>query len=185
MNWNEGNTFILNDFDDNMEASLVLPLIQEVKRQSRYRDGFIDLHINSFGGYAHLVFHMISQIELAKRNNVVVRTIVPDIAYSAGSILAITGTPGERYIEKSANHLIHYGTTGSVETTPEQVERNTAKKTAHFKRIKQHYLQYTKIPAAELDALMNDDSAFISGPNCVKKGLADKHLDKFELFPTL
>ena len=183
MNWNEGNTFILNDFDDNMEASLVLPLTLEVKRQAKYRDGRIDLHINSFGGYAHLVFHMISQIELAKRNGVVVRTIVPDIAYSAGSILAITGTPGERYIEKSAEHLIHYGRTGSVETTPEQVERNHVQKTAHFKRIKQHYLTYTKIPAAELDSLMNDDSAFIKGPQAVKKGLADQFMDKFPLLP--
>jgi len=181
MNWNEGNTFILTDFDDNMEASLVLPLTLEVVRQSKYRDGRIDLYINSFGGYAHLVFHMISQIELAKRNGVVVRTIVPDIAYSAGSILAVTGTPGERYIEKSAEHLIHYGKQGSVETTPEQLERNHIQKTAHFKRIKQHYLTYTNIEPSDLDQLMNDDSAFIKGPNCVKKGLADKFMDKFEI----
>lgn len=181
MNWNEGNTFILTDFDDNMEASLVLPLTLEVKRQSKYRDGRIDLYINSFGGYAHLVFHMISQIELAKRNGVVVRTIVPDIAYSAGSILAVTGTPGERYIEKSAEHLIHYGKQGSVETTPEQLERNHIAKTAHFKRIKQHYLNYTKIPAPELDKLMSDDSAFMKGPVAVRKGLADSFMDKFEI----
>lgn len=183
MNWNEGNTFIVTDFDDNMEASLVLPLTLEVRKQSRINGGYIDLHINSFGGYAHLVFHMISQIELAKRNGVIIRTIVPDIAYSAGSILAITGSPGERYVERAAEHLIHYGRTGSVETTPEQVERNHLQKTAHFKRIKQHYQTYTNFDGPELDQLMNDDSAFIKGPKCVKDGLADKFMDKFDLHP--
>ena len=183
MNWNEGNTFILTDFDDNMEASLVLPLTLEVQRQRKYRDGRIDLYINSFGGYAHLVFHMISLLEIAKRDGITVRTIVPDIAYSAGSILAVTGTPGERYIERSAEHLIHYGRQGSVETTPEQLERNHIQKTAHFKRIKQHYAQYTNLAASDLDKLMNDDSAFIAGPKCIKSGLADKHMDKFDINP--
>lgn len=179
MLYNEGNVFTLFDFDDSMESNVVLSLTKEIQRQRRYRDGRIDLYINSFGGYRHLVFQLISLVETAKREGIVVRTIVPDVAYSAGSILAVTGTPGERYIEKTAEHLIHYGLTGSSETTPEQVERNYIQKNQGFKKIRQHYEKYANVP--DLEQLMNDDSAYIPAAKCIKWGLADKLMDKFDV----
>lgn len=181
MNWNDGNVFFLADFDDNMEGGLVVPLTRQIQHQRTLRDGRIDLYINSFGGYKHLVFQLISLVEIAKRDGVTVRTIIPDIAYSAGSILAITGTPGERYIEKTGEHLIHYGTTGSMEHTPEQAARNFAQKQGSFKTILNHYKQYTNIPHDELDRLMSDDSAFIPANKCLKWGIADKYMDKFDI----
>lgn len=185
MNWNEGNTFFLTDFDDNMEANIVLPLIREIQVQRKLAYGYIDLYINSFGGYKHLVFQLISLVETAKRDGVIVRTIVPDIAYSAGSILAITGSPGERYIESTGEHLIHYGITGSMETTPEQAVRNHKQKSEGFKKILRHYQNYTNIPHEELDRLMNDDSAFIPANKCIKWGLADHKMEKFDIGPLL
>lgn len=181
MNWNDGNVFFLTDFDDNMEASIVLPLIKEIQHQRKLRYGNIDLYINSFGGYKHLVFQLISLVENAKREGILVRTIVPDIAYSAGSILAITGSPGERYIEKTGEHLIHYGITGSMETTPEQLERNNRQKQGNFRKILNHYKAYTEIDHDTLDRLMNDDSAFIPATKCVKWGMADKYMEKFDI----
>ena len=181
MNKNDGNVFFLTDFDDNMEEDIVLPLIKEIQHQRRLVDGHIDLYINSFGGYKHLAFQLISLVENAKREDVIVRTIVPDVAYSAGSMLAITGTPGYRFIEKNAEHLIHYGITGSMETTPEQLERNNRQKQGNFKKILNHYKGYTDIPWEELDRLMNDDSAFIPSAKCIKWGMADKYMDKFDI----
>jgi len=181
LNWNDGNVFFLADFDDNMEASLITPLIREIQKQRRLVDGRIDLYINSFGGYRHLVFQLISLVENAKREGITVRTIVPDIAYSAGSILAVTGTPGERYIEKTAEHLIHYGQTASQETTPEQVERNYVQKQQGFKKILDHYQKHTKVDRDELNRLMNDDSAYLSAAKCIKNGLADKYMEKFDI----
>ena len=182
MNWNDGNVFFLADFDDNMEGAVILPLIRQIQHQRTLRDAKIDLHINSHGGYAHLVFQLISLVEMAKRDGIIVRTIVPDTAYSAGSILAITGTPGERYIERTASHLIHYGTAGlSNETTPEQVERVYGAKSKHFAKIKKHYQSYTDIPSEEIDRLMNDDAAFIPANKAIQWGLADKYTDKFDI----
>ena len=182
MNWNDGNVFFLADFDDNMEASIVLPLIREIQRQRKYKDGRIDLYINSFGGYRHLVFQLISLVESAKRDGIVVRTIVTDIAYSAGSILAVTGTPGERYIERTGEHLIHYGYTGGGgESTPEQVERVYSQKALGFKKILNHYKKFTKFPEGEIEGLMNDDMAFIPANKCIKYGLADKYMEKFDI----
>lgn len=179
--FNEGNVFTLFDFDDNMEANVPLALIEEIQKQRQLRNGRIDLYINSFGGYKHLVFQIISLLEVAKRDGVVVRTIVPDIAYSAGSILAISGSPGERYIERGAEHLVHYGSTGSHETTPEQAARNFAQKQTSFRAILNHYKKYTKIPHDELDRLMSDDSAFIPASKCIKWGFADKYMEKFDI----
>lgn len=103
----EENTFFINDVDDNLERDIVVPLIREIEKQSKLKDGRIDLWVNSYGGYAHLAFQIVSLMELAKRNGVLVRTMVSSLAYSAGSVIAIAGTPGHRYIDKDAEHLLH------------------------------------------------------------------------------
>lgn len=180
MNWNEDHIFILNDFDDSMESSVVLPLTLEIQKQSQLKNGQIDLYINSFGGYAHLVSHMIELVELAKRNDVVVRTIVPSVAFSAGSMLAVAGTPGERYIARDGEHLIHYGRTmGTAEETPKQIERYAAWKARGFKSSIAHYEKYSKVP--NLDIEMMDDGYFVPANKCIKFGLADKYMDKFDI----
>jgi ATP-dependent protease ClpP protease subunit len=179
INQSDGNIFFIADFDDEAEDGLVIPLIKEIQKQRRLRNGRIDLYINSFGGYRHLVFQLISLIEQAKSYDIVVRTIVPDIAYSAGSVLAVSGTPGERYIEKTAEHLLHYGITGSSETTPEQVERNYAQKKLGFTKILKHYEKTSNVP--DLESYMNDDSFYIPASKCIKWGLADKYMDKFDI----
>lgn len=180
MNIIDGNVFQLSDFDDQMEQTLVLPLYREVQKQSELKQGYIDLYINSFGGYRHLVFQLVSLLEVAKRNGVIVRTIVPDVAYSAGSILAVCGTPGERYIERTAEHLLHYGFTGGGgESTPEQVERNTMQKHEGFKKIYNHYQKYCNVP--DLKEKMNDDSFFVPASKCIKQGIADKYMEKFDI----
>lgn len=179
MMFNDGNVFTLFDFDDTMEQNVVLELTKEIQRQKRLKNGRLDLYINSYGGYKHLVFQLVSLVEIAKRAGIVVRTIVPNIAFSAGSILAITGTPGERYIDRNAEHLLHYGTTGSMESTPEQVERNGKLKTRDFRKILAHYNKYSSVP--DLASKMNDDSFFATAQQCIKWGLSDKYLDKFDI----
>lgn len=175
----EDNVFFIGDFDDSLESSVIVPLIQEIKRQRERADGQIDLHINSIGGYAHLVFHLIDLVENAKREGVIVRTIVPSIAFSAGSMLSITGTPGERYIARNAEHLVHYGSTGSVESTPTQIERYRAWKNRDFKNTIKHYEKYCDIP--NLEQHLMDDGFFVPARDAIKWGLADKYTDKLEL----
>lgn len=178
INQNDGNIFFIGDFDDGAE-DIVIPLTKQIQKQRERHDGRIDLYINSYGGYKHLVFQLVSMVEMAKAEGVVVRTIVPYIAYSAGSILAIAGTPGERYIDPGAEHLLHYGMMGSMETTPEQVARNHVMKSREFKKILDHYNKYSSVP--DLAAKMNDDSFFATAAQCKKWGLADHYIDKFDI----
>lgn len=174
----EDNIFVIGDFDDQLEQLLV-PLTKEIKKQSKLRTGKIDLYINSYGGYLHLVRHFVDLVERAKDDNVMVRTVVSGVAYSAGSILAVTGTPGERYIAKHGEHLIHYGSSGSVESTPGQVERNRQSKTRSFKQILEHYKKYCNIP--DLESAMLDDGFYVDANKCVKWNIADKYSDKLIL----
>lgn len=172
----EDNIFFIGDFDDSLERDVIIPLTKEIQRQSLFRDGRIDLYINSFGGFAHLVMHLVELVEAAKREDVVVRTIVPSVAFSAGSMLAITGTVGERYISKTGEHLVHYGSIGSVETTPTQVERYRAWKDRDFKNTIKHYQKYANIP--NLEQHINDDGFFVPARDCIKFGMADKYIEK-------
>lgn len=176
---NEDNVFFIGDFDDSLEATTIVPLIQEIKEQRKRADGFIDLHINSIGGYAHLVYHLVDLVEIAKREGVVVRTIVPNMAFSAGSMLAITGTPGERYINRTAEHLVHYGSTGSMESTPTQIERFRAWKNRDFKNTVKHYKTYCDIP--DLEQHLADDGFFVTARDAIKWGMADAYTDKLVL----
>lgn len=175
----EDNVFFIGDFDESLENTIILPLTQEVKKQSKEREGRIDLYINSCGGYLHVVNHMVELIEIAKTNGVVVRTIVPDIAFSAASMLAITGTPGQRYIGKRAEHLIHYGQIYSFETTEEQIDRFTAHKKRMFKGNFDHYQKYANIPG--LDQKMLDDGYFVTAREALRFGMADKYMEKLEI----
>lgn len=176
----EGNVFFIGDFDDSAERELTVPLIREIQKQSQLKWGRIDLYINSFGGYGHLVDQFVELVELAKGNDVTVRTIIPSVAFSAGSILAVTGTPGERYIARTGNHLIHYGSAlGAAESTPLQVERFSAYKKSDFKNTLLHYNKYADVP--NLSEEMLDDGFFVPAAKCIKWGLADKYLDKFDI----
>lgn len=173
------NVFFIGDFDDALENSTLVPLTKEIRNQISKTDGRIDLYINSVGGYVHLVNHMIELLEIAKDNGVVVRTIVPDMAFSAGSMLAIVGTPGERYIARKAEHLIHYGQIMSFETTQEQIKRFTAWKDRKFKANLDHYRKYCDIP--DLDKHILDDGFFVTAQQAIKWGMADKYMEKLDL----
>ena len=140
------------------------------------RDGRIDIWINSYGGFTHTAMHVIEAIELARRNDVIVRTIVPSLALSAGSLMAVVGTPGERYIARKAEHLLHYGTIGGLAHTPEQVERSKAYQKRSFNNILSHYRDNSEVP--DLENKISDDGFFVPAAQAIKWKLADKYMDK-------
>jgi ATP-dependent protease ClpP protease subunit len=180
---NSGNVFYIEDFDEGAARDHIIALTKAVQTQRQFKEGRIDLYINSAGGYMYLVQHLIELVEIAKRDGVVVRTIVPYMAFSAGSMLAITGTPGERYIARDAEHVIHYGTTlGTQEETPKQIERWSGYKARDFKKRIAHYEKYAEVPG--LDAEMMDNGFSVPAQKCIKWGLADKYLDKFDIMTT-
>lgn len=174
------NTFYVGEFDGGMEENLIIPLTLAVKQQANLVDGRLDLFINSYGGNAHLCDHVVELIEMAKREGVVVRTIVTGAAFSAGSVVAVAGTKGERYIAKGAQHLAHYGSANSGEdTTPLQAKRNHAAKQVFFKQMVAHYNKYCDIPNL-VDNLLEDDW-YISANEAKRWKMADHFIDKYQM----
>lgn len=174
----DDNVFFIGDFDESLESSVIIPLTREIENQSRLKNGRIDLYINSYGGYGSLCDHLVELVEMAKREDITVRTIVPNTAFSAGSMLAITGTPGERYIGRRAEHLIHYGQIASFETTPKQVERFSKWKERQFRGNIAHYKKYCDVP--NIDAEMMDEGFFVVAKDAIKWNMADQYMDKLQ-----
>lgn len=174
------NTFYIGEFDGQMEESLSVPFTLAVKQQANLMDGRLDLFINSYGGNAHLLMHMIELVEMAKREGVVVRTMVTGAAYSAGSMLAVAGTVGERYIARDAMHLAHYGNTGADgDETPLQARRRHDANQLMFKQVVRHYEKHCDIP--DLEENLVDDNWFITAAQAKRWRMADKYLDKFQM----
>lgn len=171
----DGNKFfILHEFNDSLRNGIIIPLTKKIEELSKLKDpGMIEFHINSRGGDAALCLHILNLIELAKSRGIKVRTIVLDRAYSAGSIIAVGGTPGERYISDTGEYCLHYGTHyGWEEHTPLQTERNAAHKLRHFAKLKAIYEKYCVIP--KLEEQLKDDSFFVTADEAIKWKLADK-----------
>lgn len=176
------NTFYIGEFDDEMEQNIIIPLTHAVRNQGELKESErrIDLFVNSYGGNAHVLMHILELVEMAKRESITVRTIVTGAAYSAGSMLAVAGTHGERYIAKNAMHLAHYGNSGADgDETPLQAQRRHDANQIMFKQVVKHYQDHCDIP--DLESNLLDDNWYITAAQAKRWGMADKYLDKFQL----
>lgn len=164
--------YILGDVDDRLCESVIMPLEEKIDELAKLKSAEMPVTINSNGGYVHVALHIVALLERAKAEGIKVKTIVPYKAYSAGSMIAIAGSPGHRYVYQSAEHLIHYGTfPGGWDQTPKQVRRDSKRRERWFKNLVAHYERYARVP--KLEKRIEDDNFFIPAHKCVKWGLAD------------
>lgn len=170
--------YILGEFDNVMKESLIVPLTKKINELGEKKQSAIEIYIGSHGGDGYVLVHLIELVEMAKRKGIIVKTIVTSHAFSSGSMLAVAGTKGERYISKMAEHIVHYGVIGTgYDHTPLQIERQSGYKKRWFNTIRSHYEKYCNIP--DLENLMKDDNLSIPANKCLKWGLADKYMDEF------
>lgn len=173
----DGNVFFIGDFDEAMEDEILIPLTREIQKQRSEEDPRIDLYINSIGGNLYLLQHLVELVEAAKNLDINVRTMVMSMAFSSGSLLAITGS--ERYISKSAEHMIHYGTGGYASANPSQIEVHNARLLREFNWGYEHYKKYADIP--NLKKKMSKDNYYITADKCIEWGLADFYMDELDI----
>ena len=172
----ENRFFITGIFDKDMESATISQLRKEIETQEEKKDGLLEFYISSDGGYAYVLIQLVELMELAKRRGITVRTIVTSHAYSCGSLLAVAGTKGERYISRYAEHLAHYGQfDGYRKSTPLQVERQAEQSKRWTKTILEHYKRYCDIP--NLEEQLKDDAFWIPADKAIKWGLADKYTE--------
>ena len=170
--FHNGRFYIHGHFDETISTNIIPHLFEEITIKSKYRDEKITFMINSLGGYVHILKDLLGLIEVAKSADIAVETLVFGNAYSCGSMLAIAGTPGLRFVGKHAEHLCHLGSVGSRSNSDAELNRNTAKSKAHFNFVRDLYKEYAKIP--NLEEAIKDDNFYVRGRNIIKFGLADE-----------
>ena len=170
----DGDIYIMGEFDSSISQHVVPAFKQLIEQKAKERDAFIQIFINSNGGYAHELYNLLSLIELAHARGIGIVTIVMGRAFSCGSMLAIHGD--HRVMYKYARHIIHLGQQGSTVTTEKQIEREHQSMIRHFSNIREMYKKLTKLPAKELEEALTDDSYSLSAEDCLRYGICDEIL---------
>ena len=181
INFTQDNTvYIHGEFDDSIVS--ILPTIKSIiETQKTLKNGMITFSINSNGGYNYILHSLLNLIEYAKKEDVIVKTVVEYRAESCGSLLACSGSTGHRYMSEYAEHLCHFPRGFTYSATPLQVERNAEFYKRGMASVKDMYKKYCE-PTAEdgyieqLFEAMKDDNFYIPAKECIKYGLADQIL---------
>ena len=146
----KNNIYILGGFNREMIENVIVPLKDLIDLLKEKKDKKITFYINSNGGMVDICLPLVDLIEEAKKEEIIVETIVSRTAYSAGSVLAITGTKGYRFMQERAEHLIHYGEFGAnTLCTPKQIDRASEFWKRYVKSVINHYKKYSNVPDLE------------------------------------
>jgi ATP-dependent Clp protease protease subunit len=176
---NDGNVFILGEFDSTISQNVVPGLAKKIRDEANKPDGQIWFYINSNGGYCSELYNLLSLIDLAKSLGIKIFTVNMGRAYSCGSMLAIHGD--HRAMYKYARHLLHLGQQGDEVTTFEQISRTHKRWNEHFDNIVRMYKDNTKMEEKEIREILKDDGYFMNAEECKKYGLVDEIIGEKKL----
>ena len=126
----------------------------------------IHLHINSYGGSVFAAFGTIDYIMSAKTP---VYTYIDACAASAGTIMSVCGN--RRFMGEHAYMLVHQLSSqhwGKFQELKDDME-NSEKL---MERIKEIYMQKTKIPKTKMDEILKHD-LWWDAKTCLRYGLVD------------
>lgn len=170
--------YIFGDFDDALLTEVVKPMFESATRLPALAPNGhcnrLNVYINSYGGYANVARSVLDAMQTAKNRGLEVATYATGAAYSAGSLVAVAGSPGLRYMSRTAHHLLHLGWAGADGTNPVELARAAAQAQEHFDFVYNHYSRYARVP--KLRDKLADDHLFVSFEDARRWGLADQAL---------
>lgn len=137
------------------------------------KNPIIDIFIDSTGGTENALQNLSTLLNIAKSRGTIIRITVLSRAFSAGSLLAIQGTPGFRIMAHDARHMIHFGCTSLIAKNPDDITIRAQQIADQKKIIQEKYKIYSKIPKKELDKMMRCESGYLTADECLKYGLCD------------
>jgi ATP-dependent protease ClpP protease subunit len=170
-----GQRFFINDLD-NEDVDLLLLSVAEAIFEGDIENS-LEFWINSEGGDASRAFALVELIYLAQRKGFIVETFVLCDAYSAGSIVAVAGSKGYRWVARDASYMLHYGEAENTATSPIAAERIGKETVRHFLKVLNHYEHNCHIP--DLETKLMFDNYYIHGDLALQYGLADGFLDEY------
>lgn len=161
---------IMLDGEVNQHSSSLI-CAQLLFLESENPDKAVNLYINSPGGSVTAGMAIYDTMQFIKPE---VHTIVMGQAASMGSLLAMAGTPGKRFILPNARHMIHQPLGGaSGQATDVEIQ---ARELLRWKSVLTDI--YVKHTGRDRDTLVRDMERdfFMTADEAVQYGLADKVL---------
>lgn len=168
----DGRVFILGDFDDSISRYVVPDFIELVSAAGTAKNSVIPIYINSVGGEFDKLQSLLSIFSMARGCGVKIATYNIGMAYSCGSLLAVSGDM--RFMAAGARNMMHLGQTGSISSTYEQLKRNTKDAKEFFDEIVRIYASRTKLAERKIKEILNDDNYWLNAKECLRHGLCDE-----------
>lgn len=172
-----GNMFFINEFDESMDT-LYLEFVEQIKYQANSKKAVekrkVELYINSEGGDSYRALALVELMEWAKHLGCSVETYVLHEADSSGSMVAVAGSPGKRFVSVNGVYLLHWGSVDTVSVGPVEAKQNYEHAVRHFDAIEDLYARYTNISDIRLRLNMGD--SYIDASQAIDWGLADGYI---------
>lgn len=134
----------------------------------------LNVWINSGGGKDNITQSVLSMFNIASAKGAIIKTYNLRQAGSNASIIAISGTPGYRYMAERAFNYIHFGTKNRQISHENELEFAIADLKYFVDETKYLYLDKTNLTKQELKKYYNiESSGLLSAKQCLQKGLCD------------
>lgn len=147
------------------------PIIRALRRMYTLNKGPITVFINSDGGDPHEAM-AIADYMLAFNKQLVIRTSVTGVCYSAATLIAGAGTPGQRFAIPSAEYLIHQLSASGVAGEIEKQTQINQHLNALNNKIGRHLSNITGASLDRIKELMRGES-YLSINEAKNLGLVD------------
>lgn len=168
----DGIVYILGDFECSISRNVIPDLIKLIDEKSKQANPFIEIYINSYGGYFEELTGLLAIIQMAKNKGIKIITYNIGVANSCGSILFIHGD--KRKMFRDAISVMHLGCASNYWETFEQLSRVTKHSKEHFNRIVKWYVEHSKMDKSKVEEILKDDKFYMNANTCLKLGLCDE-----------
>lgn len=169
--------FLLDEISQSTCFALIGDLTNYVMTEDKTGDKVLNIIINSPGGDVSTMTTILGLINIAKLNNILVRSYVLGTAASAASMIAIQAD--ERYMTNLSQHFIHFGTVVSVTSKESEIEKIYLQTKEHSKTVQDLYIEASegKLTQRMLEEIQKDERGYLSAKDCVRFGLCDKIIE--------
>ena len=166
------NVFILDEITTTNCAFLIGDLTAFLSEKENHGK-LLNVFINSPGGDVNTMMTLLGLFNLARLNDITIKTYVLGCASSAASILAVQGD--YRFMTAVSKHFIHFGQICDVTTKHSEIDKIHNQNKEYAEQMQNLYIQSCKgkLSKEMLLTLQDDERGYLNAKQCVKYGLCD------------
>ena len=166
------NVFILDEITSANCAFLIGDITQYLS-EKEHHDKILNVFINSPGGEVNVMMNILGLLNLARLNNITIKTYVLGCASSAASIIAVQGD--YRFMTDISRHFIHFGSICDITTKHSEIDKIYRQNKEYAENMQDLYIKSCKgkLSREMLLSLQNDERGYLNAKQCLKYGLCD------------